>query len=241
MRYLNQHIYCKRLKQKSKCPPDNEISAKRAWRRFNKKDTRKACYKLQQGLCAYTELRLSDTTIGHHLEHIAPRSQFPERTFSANNIVLSALSDEYAGKLNETERFAGHFKKSHYGDDWFISPYHSGCERYFQYCSHSGQILPSDTLDDYSRLKADRTITVLNLNCDYLIYRRREALEPIEKKIQDILGSLPALSQQNPPIAKQILTQLGETMLQEENRLLPEFYTAKKQLFRRYIERYNVL
>lgn len=229
MRYLNKHLSCKRLKQKRKNPPGDEISAKRAWRRFNKKDTRKSCYKLQQGICAYTELSLDSELLGSHLEHIAPRCRFPERTFLSNNLILSILADDYSGTLDETERFAGHFKKSEYDDDWFISPYQKGCDEYFQYCSQTGGVYPTSTLSKSEKIQANCTISVLNLNCDYLVHKRLEQLKSLEARIETHLSE-----HQHMNGLSRTLQQLGEEILAPTDNRLPEFYTAKKQLFNRY-------
>lgn len=234
MRYLNKHLSCKRLKQKRKNPPDNEVSAKRAWRRFNKKDTRRACYKLQQGICAYTELSLDSELLGSHLEHIAPRGRFPERTFLTDNLVLSILADDYSGTLKETERFAGHFKKSQYADDWFISPYQQGCDKYFQYCSQTGEVYPEKSLDAFERTKAERTISTLNLNCDYLTNKRLKQLTDLEETINTLLAEQKGDTANS---TQQALKQLSEATLAPVNKRLPEFYSAKKQLFERYTKR----
>lgn len=228
MRYLNKHINCKRLKQKRKNPPDADDKAKRAWRRFNKKDTRKACFKLQKGLCAYTELSL-DSPLGSHLEHIAPRSQHPERTFAADNIVLSVLSDDYAGTLQPTERFGGHYKKSQYAEGWFISPYNPECEEFFEYAA-AGHVSPAPHLTEACQKKAQRTIQTLNLNCDYLVTRRYQALSSLEQTLQNILNEQHSESTKASSLeafANQHLTALDGR--------LPEFYSARKQLLMKYL------
>ena len=235
MRHLNKPISCKRLKQKQNNPPEDEATAKRAWRRFNKKDTRKACYKLQQGLCAYTEVLLSREHLGSHLEHIAPRSRFPERTFLPDNLVLSVLDDTYVGTLPEDQRFAGHYKKSQYEDDWFVSPYQQDCEEYFIYCSRTGQILAAQQLSTVEQAKAQRTIAALNLNCDYLIKQRQKQLGDLELQINALLPIKQVSNDYQNSSALQSLQQLTEETLTAVNRQLPEFYTAKKQLLERYL------
>lgn len=267
MRYLRQHPNCKRLKKKRDNQPSDDLSAKRAWRRFNKKDTRKACYKLQQGLCAYTELSLDSLKLGNHLEHIAPRSRFPERTFMANNLVLSVLADDYSGSLDEDERFAGHFKKSHYADDWFISPYDEDCERYFDYSAQSGEVNPATDLNKLERAKAEKTISVLNLNCDYLVNERLKQLSALAVKISALVDVIDqTLYEKNASdqlakdsnseqlenklnVHKQLtstqisneltekLEKLTEDTLKPIDKKLPEFYTAKKQLLQFYKQR----
>ena len=242
MRYLNKFISCKRLKQKRKNPPNDEVSAKRAWRRFNKKETRKACHKLQQGLCAYTELSLNSEILGNHLEHIAPRSRFPERTFMPDNLVLSVLDDAYSGTLVEEERFAGHYKKSQYADDWFISPYQQNCEDYFLYCADTGKVFSSQQLDVIEQAKAERTIAALNLNCDYLVEQRKKQLAVLEQQINALLSQKPVTETETETETEknysnlEALQQLKGETLTAIDKQLPEFYTAKKQLLERYIK-----
>ncbi|PWQ92334.1 retron system putative HNH endonuclease [Leucothrix pacifica] len=234
MRYLKRHPDCKRLKNKRNNAPTDELSAKRAWRRFNKKDTRKSCYKIQQGLCAYTELSLDDRQLGSHLEHIAPRSRFPERTFLPNNLVLSILADDYSGHLPEEQRFAGHFKKSNYADDWFITPYDERCERYFEYSATTGKVYPSQDLNETDQRKATKTILALNLNCEYLVDARLKQLSALEQKITTLLANLNIDSNQPDEHAERAFTELTATVLNPTDRRLPEFYTAKQQLLKRY-------
>lgn len=239
MRNLKVHPNCKRLKKKRNNEPTDELSAKRAWRRFNKKDTRRACYKLQLGLCAYTELSLDSAELGSHLEHIAPRSRFPERTFRADNLVLSILADDYSGTLKQEERFAGHFKRSRYADEWFISPYDEDCEKYFEYSSQTGEVNPANSLSNAERDKAMKTIAVLNLNCDYLVSERLKQLSALETKIRAIIATA---NLHTDSISKQLgsdlynkkLESLAKETLQLTDNKLPEFYTAKQQLLKRY-------
>ena len=219
MRNINQRFFSKCLKGRRNNPPENTSAAKKAWRRTNKQDIRKACYKQQYGLCAYTELSLDDTRLGHHLEHIAPRSDYPERTFLPNNIILSILGDVQSGNLPANERFGGHHKSEHYSDDWFISPFDEGCTAYFSY-KQNGIVEASAGLHLDDQNKASQTITVLNLNADYLVERRNDSLQALKAEINSIQPSE--------------LLALASDLLGVREKKLPEFYSAKQQLFASY-------
>ena len=222
-------------------PPDTTLAAKKAWRRTNKKDIRKACYKQQHGLCAYTELSLDDAELGCHLEHIAPRSYYPERTFIPHNIILSTLDDVRSGALAQHEKFGGHHKSEEYADGWFISPFNRDCAMFFMY-HPDGSVEASEKLEASEQIKADKTIQVLNLNADYLVERRRECLKQLSKQIDafcikehiyDWKTVSPKLSRINQGIPDE-LTQLVKETLELQDRKLPEFYSAKKQLLENF-------
>ena len=163
LRYINQIVLSKCLKGRRNNSPKTTLDAKKAWRRSNKKDIRKSCYKQQFGLCAYTELSLKHSDLGYHLEHIAPRSTHPERTFDPKNIVLSILDDVQSGNLAIENTFGGHHKSEAYSEDWFVSPFDAHCETYFRYDS-DGTVRPTEELKESEKEKAQKTISTLNLN-----------------------------------------------------------------------------
>ena len=219
MRNIIQGPFSKCLKGRRHNPPQDTSTAKKAWRRTNKQDIRKACFKQQHGLCAYTELSLANNELGHHLEHIAPRSDYPERTFLPNNIILSIIDDVQSGHLLPHERFGGHHKSEMYSDDWFISPFDEHCAAYFDY-SLSGLVEASGTLQADEQMKAHRTIDVLNLNANYLVEKRRACLQILKEQIEA-----------TQPLE---ISGLAEESLKLFEKKLPEFYSAKRQLLESY-------
>jgi uncharacterized protein (TIGR02646 family) len=219
LRNITQGASSKCLKGRRYNPPQDTSTAKKAWRRTNKQDIRKACFKQQHGLCAYTELSLDDNKLGHHLEHIAPRSDYPERTFLPNNIVLSIIDDVQSGHLLPHERFGGHHKSEKYSDDWFISPFDEHCSTYFHY-SLNGLVEASETLQYDKLVKANKTIRVLNLNADYLVKKRKACLQILKQQIEA-----------TQPVEVSVL---AEESLKLCEKKLPEFYSAKRQLFESY-------
>ncbi len=235
MRYIDLRYLSKCLKGRRNNPPDTTLAAKKAWRRSNKKDIRKACYKQQHGLCAYTELSLEKSELGCHLEHIAPRSFYPERTFLPHNIVLSIMDDIKSGTLQPHEKFGGHHKSEEYSDDWFISPFNRNCAAFFEY-QLNGLVQASAKLEESDRVKAERTISVLNLNAAYLVERRQNSLELIAKQLATLQAQTGSLRCSNDfKTTKQhketTMKQFAEATLKSRDRKLPEFYSAKKQFF----------
>ena len=230
MRFINKTALCKPLQRRRNNPPQTDIDAKKAWRRFNKEAIRKTCYKQQFGLCAYTELALNDRELGNHLEHIAPRSRFPERTFEQTNIILASMDERFSGLLEINDRFGGHFKQAMYSDDWFIGPFDPRCELSFIYCDKTGLVLANDTAAKPEQLKITKTIDTLNLNCDYLVTMRL-------LQLTDLNVLLYAHMEQH---ASDLITQrvsvetLKKESLDVVGKSLPVFYTAKKQLFERF-------
>ncbi|MDM8563895.1 retron system putative HNH endonuclease, partial [Candidatus Marithioploca araucensis] len=62
----------------------------------------------QYHLCAYTEIDLDE--LGCHIEHIKPKSRYPECTFDYQNLVLSCLQSDKLQDYAYDDRFGGHFK-----------------------------------------------------------------------------------------------------------------------------------
>lgn len=222
MRHIQQIATCKRLQRRRHNPPQTDTAAKKAWRRFNKKDLRKACYKQQFGLCAYTELSLDHQEIGTHLEHIAPRSRHPTRTFESNNIVLCAMDDVFAGTLPDAERFGGHFKLNQYREEDFISPLQPDSEKYFYYCDDTAHVLPNSQLSQADQGKAAHTIALLNLNCAFLVERRQHCLANLKQQLTNwrSLNSNPSAADFDALYAELLAVKQGK---------LPEFYSAIRQ------------
>lgn len=238
LRYIKQRYLSKCLNARRNNPPETTIAAKKAWRRTNKKDIRKACYKQQRGLCAYTELSLDESDLGCHLEHIAPRSSHPELTFVPHNIILSIIDDVQSGVMSQHEKFGGHHKSEEYSTDWFISPFNVHCTGFFKY-DITGQVAASEALGIEEQEKANKTINILNLNAEYLVKRRRASLQIIDNEIEslgikgtslDMKSSTPNHLKGDQPVPSELM-QLAKAKLELIDRKLPEFYSAKKQLF----------
>jgi hypothetical protein len=68
----------------------------------------------QYYICAYCEISLNE--LGKHIEHIKPKSRYPEETFNYQELVLSCIDDKH---LQRQEHSCGHYKLDNY-DPLFI-------------------------------------------------------------------------------------------------------------------------
>lgn len=95
-----------------------------------------------------------------HIEHIKPKSKFPNLAFDYRNF-LTSCSDKNT---------CGHCKQSDWDNKLFINPIEENPEEYFSYSIRTGKIIPKKEAGlEYE--KAIKTIEILNLNenklCDY--------------------------------------------------------------------------
>ena len=171
-------IYVKHHSQAPKKLADRyaqEIPAnpKKSWQSFKgTKELKENLFAIQNGLCAYCEIRL-DTEIGNHLEHIESKSLNPQKTFEYTNIVASCIKDSVEDIQDTNPTSCGHAKKNKTID---IKPTDIDCEKYFRY-DLFGRITPNENLDEYEKQKAINTIDTLNLNCLRLKRQRETVLE----------------------------------------------------------------
>lgn len=176
-----------------------ESQATSAWSNFHKKKrTSNICCTEQFNLCGYSELSIDDKSpifdekntpiilnLGHHLEHVEPKSKFPKKTFDHKNLIVSAISSYKLKQMAKCDVFGGHSKINWFDHDAFINPLMNNCAEYFHYLS-SGKIVPSEKLK-FRRDKARARLTIykLNLNSNYLVNLRKtwinKTLEIAEK------------------------------------------------------------
>jgi len=103
-------------------PPISSEQATRRWSRFDHKAELTNLLEMEQfGLCAYSELRPDQSGLGKHIEHIQPKSAYPQRTFDYQNLVLCALSDSDLNGRAKEDVFGGHAKLNNYDANRFIS------------------------------------------------------------------------------------------------------------------------
>lgn len=195
--------------------PQTATEARDRWQSFasKKSKVRNALKREQKGLCGYTEFNidhfkstatLSSRSDGCHIEHIKPKSVYPQETFDYKNLLLSILhvSDE---KLFERDTFVdgapeddnshrkffgGSAKNNIYDEELFISPINNACNYFFTFLEQSGEIVPSASLENSDRDKALYTINLLNLNHPYLKNQRR-------KRMIEVLDDIDELSNRN--------------------------------------------
>jgi len=185
--------------------PTTKEEAIERWDDFGKKPVvRNKLLPQQQGLCAYTEFNIkafrstiASSSHGCHIEHIKPKSLFPEHTFDYDNLVISVLDDLDLQRLRQgvfvvdelpeddlshREFFAAHAKGSEY-DSLFISPLETDCQRYFRYLEENGEIVPASEPATADHERAERTIELLNLNHPYLKNQRRKRMAEVVEDI----------------------------------------------------------
>jgi uncharacterized protein (TIGR02646 family) len=178
--------------EKAKGPVTSSSKATLRWKRFSKKDAvRKSLIERQLGLCCYTELNLTDFALeqnmGSHIEHEKPKSSFPQLTFDFENLLLCALNDQDLKSFPGPLQFGGHFKRSNYEPQKFVSPHQKNCRDFFIYSSDTGEISPNLAKSNSDQQKAQYSIDLLNLNAPFLKAERKQWLEEIESCLQPFI------------------------------------------------------
>lgn len=192
MRFITKHGDggC-HLNKANQHPPQSGAAAETRWGSFrkHKPELQNALLAEQYGLCCYSELRADLDGLGYHIEHVRPKSFYPQQTFNYANLAASALNDKNLAsfKAVQEETFGGHFKLNQYDPALFISCHDSDCRRYFAYLS-DGRVVPADVLTSDEKHRADYTINVLNLNCPLLRNRRRRWHDELEQLFEEHLN-----------------------------------------------------
>ncbi len=174
MRYIEKKPLPEELQHNLNQALQNNFS----WKEFssNKADIKQALREHlkaeQSGLCAYSEISLSEFSF--HLDHIKPKGipQYAQLQFNAQNLLASSPKNQ--GDIKCDDLFGGHKKANQY-DAWFISPTDKDCERYFQY-SPNGDIKPKNGLSDHDADRAKKTIDCLGLQSSRLLVNKRKRL-----------------------------------------------------------------
>lgn len=167
-------------------PPATKDQAESRWSRFaHKQQVLLNLLRDQYGLCCYSELRADLEGLGYHIEHIQPKSLYPDMTFDYSNLAASALTsnDLNHPDIIQEQAFGGHAKQSQY-DAKFISCHDADCARYFAYLS-DGRVIPRNGLNQTDTERAEYTIRVLNLDCPYLRNRRRRWFDELDQLFQE--------------------------------------------------------
>lgn len=213
------------LEQANTNLPANSTEATSRWKSFAHKEKVTNYLDAEQyGLCAYSEIRPDQLGLGTHIEHIEPKSLNPLRTFDYSNLVLSALSSEDLSSLAVNEVFGGHAKLSQYDPSLFISCLQPECAKYFASLS-TGKIEAVIDLTEDEKKQANYTITLLNLNCAYLVTERKKWIDELDELIEEHLDKDYSLEQ----LAR-------VELLPTANQLSP-FFSATRQRFKGIAEK----
>lgn len=130
----------------------------------------------QGGVCCYCGLKLQFPDTQHYsVEHVLPRSKFPELVGEYKNLLLSCHSSELErAQLKETIHSKKERRNSLHCDEFkdnkelHYSPLQADCALHFSY-KLNGEVKGSDK-------EAEEDIEILNLNCHSLKERRREQM-----------------------------------------------------------------
>jgi len=178
-----------RLNAENENPPQTADEATHRWQRFRRDKARVLNHLLDEQfqLCYYSEIRPDQLGLGCHIEHVQPKSQYPQRTFDYQNLAASALdsaNDLNAFKAQAHEVFAGHAKLGEYDPELFVSCHQSDCTRFFAYLS-DGRVVPASSLESHDTEKASYTIMLLNLNSAYLVTQRQSWWDELDHLLEE--------------------------------------------------------
>lgn len=181
------------LNQSHANPPQTPAQASTRWGSFSHKNyVLQSLLAEQFHLCCYSELRADEEGLGYHIEHVENKRQNPLRTFDYTNIAASALdsaNDLGAFKARGDEVFGGHAPGKTGANGpvdmlHFVSPHQPDCRRFFAYLS-DGRVTPTDDLGEKERDRAQYTIDTLNLNSAFLVTRRRQWWDELDKLFEE--------------------------------------------------------
>lgn len=224
MRFIHKPgIHNRTLDRANSTPPASGDEARRRWTSFSDKtNLQQQLLDEQYHLCCYSELRADLEGIGYHIEHVQPKSQFPELTFEYRNLTASAVhSDELSQLAGEV--FGGHAKRSQYDAALFTSCLQADCARYFRYLS-DGRVVPAQGLDVTDQARAQYTIDLLNLNSPYLVTHRQKWWDELETLFEEHIAN------------DMSLHYLAAVDLLPRNQKLSPFFSVTRQFFGRIAE-----
>lgn len=132
--------------------------------------------KIQDGLCVYCESKLGQE---YHVEHFRCRAKFPQIDLDWNNLFLSCQNKQHCGIYKD-----GAKKNKEYDINLILKPdlEEDNPNKYFTYINN-GDITCKSDLTEQQKIKAEKTIAVLNLNDKSLAGLRRKVFIALESMI----------------------------------------------------------
>lgn len=138
--------------------------------------------------CNYCEQLISDSTKGH-IEHFAPRNQYPKLVFDWPNLYLSCQDSDHCGHFKDSGKGVA------YSPGDLVRPDQEDPEAIFQFFS-TGKVEPRTGLDQQTMERAEKTIKVFNLNAQQLVNARSATAKQALTLILDIVTDLEELSEE---------------------------------------------
>jgi len=125
----------------------------------------------QQGLCVYCQQAIpekaakqSSTQIRSHIEHIRPRSVYPDRMFDYDNLSISCEGFDCTAATPQKKKFCEHRKADEYDENQFLNPIEQQeIANYFEY-DIEGRIFANHLRSNTDQQKANYMIKILALD-----------------------------------------------------------------------------
>jgi len=157
---------------------------KPSWKNFQAPEktlVHEALLQEQGYICCYCGRSISKQS--SHIEHLKPRTSYPEEALSYTNLLASCQVEKSETDPIPVPVHCGHKKGDWYDENLMVSPLERSCFEFFRY-SGSGEILPSKEEDKES--SATATISRLGLNIDKLKAMRRGVIDGILQNIEEL-------------------------------------------------------
>jgi len=125
----------------------------------------------QQGLCVYCQQAIPEkaakqrsTQIRSHIEHIRPRSVYPDRMFDYDNLSISCEGFDCTAATPQKKKFCEHRKADEYDENQFLNPIEQQeIANYFEY-DIEGRIFANHLRSNTDQQKANYMIKILALD-----------------------------------------------------------------------------
>ncbi|MEH1939344.1 MAG: retron system putative HNH endonuclease [Nostoc sp.] len=143
------------------------------WKKFKKSvknDVFEALLCEQGYICCYCGASITRNEC--HIEHLKPKSIYPQLTYEYTNLMVSCQGEDQ--KQPRVPVHCGHIKDNWYDEHLMVSPLELTCIDFFKYPA-SGEIQPTD--EPAKKAAAETTIENLALNISKLQNMRRLAID----------------------------------------------------------------
>lgn len=163
-------------------------------------------------VCCYCESRVTVESDDSHVEHLKPRSRFPQDTFDYQNLSCSCQGGR------GTDAHCGHHKGGDYDAALFVSPHNPDIEQLFRYNSEGGVA----ARDGAHEAQGQWMIQILNLDCPRLNNMRRSHGRGLLETIDALINSGD----------EDVIDELALTYLIPDGaQNLHPFYSVSRQIF----------